>query len=165
MIKFNCPACGKKIAVQDEHAGKKARCPGCKQTIAIPAQATQQDIPVAEPVQPIPAQATQQDIPVAEPVQPIPAPPPPPWPQAPPQQPAYQQQPVYQTPPPSAADSQVRCPKCGSTSITAAKKGYGAGKGCLGWLLAGPFGLLCGMCGANKMHSICMKCGHKWKLG
>ena len=36
MIKFNCPACGKKIAVQDEHAGKKARCPGCKQVIAIP---------------------------------------------------------------------------------------------------------------------------------
>ena len=75
MIKFNCPACGKKIAVQDEHAGKKARCPGCKQTITIPAQTTQQDIPVAETAQPAPTPSQT------------------PGPQAPPpQQPPYYQQ-------------------------------------------------------------------------
>jgi len=36
MIKFNCPACSKNIAVQDEHAGKKARCPQCKSIFTIP---------------------------------------------------------------------------------------------------------------------------------
>jgi len=39
MITFNCPGCGKKFAVPEEHAGRKARCPGCKGTITIPSPA------------------------------------------------------------------------------------------------------------------------------
>ena len=62
-------------------------------------------------------------------------------------------------------DNAVRCPKCGSTSVTSAKKGFGGGKACCGALLAGPLGILCGLCGANKMYCVCMKCGHKWEIG
>ncbi len=38
MISFPCPACGKQINTKDELAGKKAKCPGCGQTITIPAR-------------------------------------------------------------------------------------------------------------------------------
>ncbi len=36
MIKFNCSSCGKKIGVPEEYAGKRVRCPGCKQPTAVP---------------------------------------------------------------------------------------------------------------------------------
>lgn len=62
-------------------------------------------------------------------------------------------------------DFQAHCPKCGSISITVAKKGFNANQGCCGAILLGPLGLLCGAREANKMHSVCMKCGHKWEIG
>jgi hypothetical protein len=37
MITFACPTCQKKLSVKDELAGKKGKCPGCGQTMAIPA--------------------------------------------------------------------------------------------------------------------------------
>jgi DNA-directed RNA polymerase subunit M/transcription elongation factor TFIIS len=67
--------------------------------------------------------------------------------------------------PATSVDDAVRCPKCGSTSVTASKSGFSGGKGCLGALLFGPLGVLCGSCGGNKMFSVCMKCGHKWRIG
>ena len=36
VIKFRCKACDKKIAVRAEYAGKKAKCPGCKQPLRVP---------------------------------------------------------------------------------------------------------------------------------
>jgi len=36
MIEFNCPTCGKKFGVRDEHAGRKARCPACQEPIRVP---------------------------------------------------------------------------------------------------------------------------------
>jgi len=36
MIKFRCQYCNKKIGVQDDYAGKRARCPHCTQIITIP---------------------------------------------------------------------------------------------------------------------------------
>jgi serine/threonine protein kinase len=36
MIAFACPSCGKKLSVKDESAGKKAKCPGCGQSVPIP---------------------------------------------------------------------------------------------------------------------------------
>lgn len=36
-IKFRCKGCEKKIAVRAEYAGKKVRCPGCKEPLRVPA--------------------------------------------------------------------------------------------------------------------------------
>lgn len=70
-------------------------------------------------------------------------------------------------------DSMLRCPKCGSTSITGQKKGYGAVKGGLGALalgsLAGPVGVVAGLgagnIGRKKIQCTCLNCGHKFKPG
>jgi hypothetical protein len=35
-IKFSCPHCHKAFNVKDELAGKRSRCPGCKQVLTIP---------------------------------------------------------------------------------------------------------------------------------
>ncbi|MFN3190972.1 MAG: hypothetical protein ACE361_10655 [Aureliella sp.] len=35
-IETRCSGCGKKLAVADEHAGKKARCPACGQIYTVP---------------------------------------------------------------------------------------------------------------------------------
>lgn len=45
-------------------------------------------------------------------------------------------------------DSKPRCPKCGSTSITAGQKGYS---------------ILTGFLGSNKTVNRCSNCGHTWK--
>jgi hypothetical protein len=36
MITFHCPQCHRPVRIADEHAGKKARCPGCRQVFAVP---------------------------------------------------------------------------------------------------------------------------------
>ena len=36
MIKFHCKNCGQKIAVPEIHAGKKGKCPRCKNIVVIP---------------------------------------------------------------------------------------------------------------------------------
>ena len=48
-------------------------------------------------------------------------------------------------------------------------KDYSAGKGCCGWLLAGPVGILCGFCTKGKQTYtesfwVCNTCGKKWKV-
>ena len=57
------------------------------------------------------------------------------------------------------------CPKCGSTSITTMKKGFGVGKAAAGVAVAGPVGALAGCIGANETFNVCQNCGHKWKPG
>lgn len=65
----------------------------------------------------------------------------------------------------------MACPKCGSENVqvvTESKsKGFGAGKGCLGALILGPIGFLCGLCGMGKSKSnsyrMCIDCGRKFK--
>lgn len=47
-----------------------------------------------------------------------------------------------------AEESKPRCPKCGSTSITAGQKGYSFWTGFLG---------------SNKTVNRCSNCGHTWK--
>jgi len=74
--------------------------------------------------------------------------------------------------------SNVRCPKCGSHDAQycieqdthTEGKNFSAGKGCLGYIIFGPLGLLCGMCGkgkktvtVNKGYWICKQCGNKFK--
>ena len=74
----------------------------------------------------------------------------------------------------TSADSKIHCPKCKSEKIQALTEtnvqgGYRVGRGCLGWLLFGPLGLLCGALGKkarvsseNNTIFICMECGFKF---
>lgn len=50
----------------------------------------------------------------------------------------------------SQPTNQLRCPKCGSTSITTEEEGYS---------------LLTGFWGASRKHNLCQKCGYRWKPG
>lgn len=76
-------------------------------------------------------------------------------------------------------NNMLRCPRCGSTSISSNKKGYGVVKGGLGAitaiglapftggasLAAGAIGAGAGNIGANKVICTCMNCGYKFKAG
>jgi ribosomal protein L40E len=63
-----------------------------------------------------------------------------------------------------------RCPRCGSTRVQLAtegeSQGFGAGKGCLGAIIFGPIGFLCGLCGMGKGKTetvrMCVDCGKKF---
>jgi len=60
-------------------------------------------------------------------------------------------------------DGIAHCPKCGSTSISAQKKGGSIFKALIGGAIIGPIGLLAGGIGRNKMNLYCMKCGNKFR--
>lgn len=61
------------------------------------------------------------------------------------------------------------CPKCGSTSLSANKKGFGIGKAIVGAGVtslipgAGIIGAVAGNAGAKKVIVTCLNCGHQWK--
>lgn len=70
------------------------------------------------------------------------------------------------------------CPHCGNPDLQVTNEvntqttgsGYSVGQGCLGYLLFGPLGLLCGGCGSgqkttttNTTFWVCSKCGHKFQ--
>lgn len=70
------------------------------------------------------------------------------------------------------------CPCCGSDRVqitteaitTTAGKDFSASKGCLGYLLLGPLGVLCGACGPGKQATttnssvwICTVCGERFR--
>ncbi len=57
------------------------------------------------------------------------------------------------------------CPKCGSTSLSANKKGFGIGKAVVGASVAGPIGLVAGNAKAKKIRVTCLNCGHQWWAG
>jgi len=61
--------------------------------------------------------------------------------------------------------NEIHCPKCGSTQISANKKGFGLGKAAAGALIAGPIGLAGGLFGSNKVIITCLNCGNQWKPG
>ena len=46
--------------------------------------------------------------------------------------------------------NQVRCPKCGSTSITTEERGYD---------------IMWGFLGSSRKKNLCQKCGYKWWPG
>ena len=68
-------------------------------------------------------------------------------------------------PPPKKTLSQIKCPKCASTQITAQKKGFGFFKAVAGVCVIGPLGLLGGTVGAGKVKITCIACGHSWAAG
>ena len=66
------------------------------------------------------------------------------------------------------------CPKCGSDDLTCVTdqklsgKGFSGAKGCCGYIILGPIGILCGACGkGQKLETsqafICKTCGNKFK--
>lgn len=57
------------------------------------------------------------------------------------------------------------CPKCGTTSLSANKKGFGVGKGIIGASIAGPIGLVAGNIGSQNVLITCLYCGHRFKPG
>lgn len=58
---------------------------------------------------------------------------------------------------------QLKCPRCGCTSLSSNKKGFGLAKGALGAAAVGPVGLLAAGIGKNKITVTCLKCGKSWK--
>ncbi|MCI6276838.1 MAG: hypothetical protein MR639_08875 [Clostridium sp.] len=63
-------------------------------------------------------------------------------------------------------DNVVRCPKCGSLSITSQKKGFGLAKGAAGVLATGSaYGAIAAGIGKNKILITCLNCGYRWKPG
>lgn len=62
-------------------------------------------------------------------------------------------------------NDELRCPECNSQHIDVQKKGFGVGKAAVGALAIGPYGLLAGGIGKNKLQLTCLKCGHKFKPG
>ncbi len=72
-------------------------------------------------------------------------------------------------------NSMLKCPRCGSTSISGNKKGYGVVKGGLGAVVGTALipipgvgtaiGAGLGNKGAKKVICTCMNCGYKFKAG
>lgn len=69
--------------------------------------------------------------------------------------------------------SGIKCPKCGGhncqpmqeTNVTGG--GYDPGSGCCGYILFGPLGLLCGLCGTgqkttHRTYWVCKDCGRRF---
>lgn len=57
------------------------------------------------------------------------------------------------------------CPKCGSTSLSSNKQGFGIGKALIGAAaITNPIGLVAGNINSKKVHVTCLNCGHKWKM-
>ena len=63
----------------------------------------------------------------------------------------------------------MNCPRCGSANIQFGTNthsgGFSAGKGCCGYFLLGPLGLLCGACGSKTKTDefwVCQKCGNRF---
>jgi len=50
MIKFLCDTCGTTIKIDEEHAGKKCKCPSCKKILTIPADLIAEPVEKSEPV-------------------------------------------------------------------------------------------------------------------
>ncbi len=65
----------------------------------------------------------------------------------------------------------MKCPECGSENVQYATKtsggGFSAGDSCLGYLLLGPLGLLCGACGSGTSTQefwVCRDCGNRFSI-
>lgn len=57
------------------------------------------------------------------------------------------------------------CPKCGSTSLSAGKKGLDVGSSILGASIFGTIGLMAGAGDTESIKVTCLKCGNQFKAG
>lgn len=62
-------------------------------------------------------------------------------------------------------EPELFCPKCGSNSLSANKKGFGLGKAAAGAVLLGPVGLLGGLIGSGTIKVTCLSCGEVFEPG
>lgn len=60
---------------------------------------------------------------------------------------------------------EIKCPKCGSTQLTANKQGFSGKKAVAGAVLTGGIGVLAGTIGSNKVKITCLACGHVFNPG
>jgi ribosomal protein L37E len=60
------------------------------------------------------------------------------------------------------ADTQISCPRCGSTQLNTQRKGFGLGKALVGGVLTGGIGLIAGFHGSRKVLITCLKCGNQF---
>lgn len=67
--------------------------------------------------------------------------------------------------PPSKNNRTAACPLCRSTQLFAGNKGFSLGTALAGGILFGPFGLLGGFWGSERVIVTCLACGHKWEAG
>lgn len=65
----------------------------------------------------------------------------------------------------AAANGVACCPRCGSTSLSINKKGFGGGKATAGMFAFGLGGAVAGTYGMNKMKITCLNCGYKYRPG
>jgi len=63
------------------------------------------------------------------------------------------------------ATTELRCPRCLSTQLTANKKGFSGKQAVAGAILTGGIGLLAGTIGSNAVKITCLSCGHQFKPG
>lgn len=61
-------------------------------------------------------------------------------------------------------DNSVKCPKCGSTSISYQNKKLSLGRAIVGDAVAGPAGAVLGGLSSKKGYAVCLKCGKQWKI-
>lgn len=62
-------------------------------------------------------------------------------------------------------EDNLYCPKCGSSHLTANKKGYRVSKAAAGAIFTGGIGLLAGFIGSGNIKITCLKCGNTCKPG
>ena len=55
MIRFECKNCGRTIKVADEHAGKKGKCPDCKNIVVVPPRSADKPVSQMQFEPPLPA--------------------------------------------------------------------------------------------------------------
>ena len=146
MAILTCPHCNHQgTAAKTIPTGTKVRCPHCHASF-IPA-----DPEPAPDVFPIPdPPRAAEPLPLAVATRPPPLIP----------TPVSSPKPVR-----TASEEAVRCPKCGSTQLSADKKGFGLGKALVGGVLTGGVGLLAGFIGSRKVLVTCLKCGNQWQPG
>ena len=61
--------------------------------------------------------------------------------------------------------TELQCPKCRSTQLTANKKGFSGKQAVGGAILTGGIGLLAGTIGSNAIKITCLSCGNQFKPG
>lgn len=61
--------------------------------------------------------------------------------------------------------TEVHCPKCGSVSVTAQKRGFSVPNAIVGAVFTLGIGALAGSIGKNKINITCLSCGHQFKPG